>query len=131
MTTTTTPTFGPDFVKELVPWMIQRFGIATAKAFRMIWDIGMMYLAQHWIAVVVGLFAIFIFALVRAFATGRWAMLGSITYNYLYFGILFIIGLIFGPELFANDYFKIVLVILYITCFIFTGKFLSKIGVRR
>lgn len=131
MTTTTTPTFGPDFVRELVPWMIQQFGIATAKAFRMIWDIGMTYFVQHWIAVLIGLFAIFIFALLRAFATGRWAMLGSVTYNYLYFGTLFIIGLIFGPELFANDYFKIVFVILYITCFIFTGKFLSKIGVRR
>ena len=131
MNPATTPTFGPDFVKELIPWMIQQFGIATAKAFRMIWDIGMTYLVQHWIAVLVGLFAIFIIALIRAFATGRWAMLGSITYNYLYFGVLFLIGTIWGPEVFANDYFKIVLVILYIVCFILTGKFLSKIGVRR
>lgn len=131
MSPTTTPTFGPDFVKELIPWMIQQFGIATAKAFRMVWDVGMTYLVQHWIAVLVGLFAVFIFALVRAFVTGRWAMLGSVAYNYLYFGALFLIGTIWGPEVFANDYFKIVLVILYIACFILTGKFLSKIGVRR
>lgn len=131
MIPTTTPQFGPDFVKELIPWMIQQFGIATTKAFRTFWDIGMTYLAQHWIAVLVGLFAIFAIALIRAFVTGRWAMLGSVVYNYLYFGALFLIGLIWGPEVFANDYFKIVLVLLYIVCFILTGQFLSKIGVRR
>jgi hypothetical protein len=131
MSPTTTPAFGPDFVKELIPWMIQQFGIATAKAFRMIWDVGMAYLAQHWIAVLLVLFAVFVVALVRAFITGRWAMLGSVVYNYLYFGTLFVIGLIWGPELFANDYFKIVLAILYVVCFILTGKFLTKIGVRR
>ena len=123
--------FGPDFVKELIPWMIQQFGEATAKAFRMIWDIGITYLAQHWVAVLAGLFIIFIIALVRAFVTGRWALLGSVVYNYLYVGALFLIGIIFGPEVFANDYFKIVLAVLYVICFILTGKFLSEIGVRR
>lgn len=131
MTPTSTPPFGPDFVKELIPRLIDEVGIATAKAFRMFWDIGMAYLAEHWVAVIIGLVGIFLIALVRAFVTGRWAMLGSITYNYLYFGTLFIIGLMFGPELFANDYFKIFLAVLYVICFILTGKFLTKIGVRR
>ena len=128
---TTTPQFGPDFVKELIPWLFQQFGEATAKAFRMIWDIGMAYLAEHWIAVIVGLVVIFLVALIRAFVTGRWAMLGSVVYNYLYLGALFVIGLIFGPELFANDYFKIALAVLYIVCFILTGIFLNRIGVRK
>ena len=131
MNSTSTPQFGPDFVKELIPWMFARIGEETAKAFRMFWDIGMTYLAQHWVVVLVGLFVIFVVALIRAFITGRWAMLGSVVYNYLYFGTLFLIGTIWGPELFANDYFKIVLVILYVVCFILTGKFLSQIGVRR
>ena len=129
MSPTTTPTFGPDFVKELIPWMIQQFGIATAKAFRMIWDIGIAYLAEHWIAVLAGLFAIFVIALVRAFITGRWAMLGSVVYNYLYFGTLFLVGTIFGPEIFANDYFKIILAILYVVCFVLTSKLLNKIRI--
>lgn len=131
MTSTSTPAFGPDFVKELIPLIFQKFGEATAQAFRMIWDGGIGYLWQHWIVVLIFLFAIFLIALVRAFATGRWGMLGSIVYNYLYFGTLFVIGLIFGPETFANDYFKIVLIILYVVCFALTGRFLSKIGVRR
>lgn len=128
---TSTPQFGPDYVKELIPWLVQQVGVATAKAFRMIWDIGMTYLAQHWVAVLAGLLIIFVIALIRAFLTGRWAMLGSVVYNYLYFGALFLIGTIWGPEVFANDYFKITLAILYVTCFILTGKFLNKIGVRR
>jgi hypothetical protein len=36
----------------------------------------------------------------------------------------------FGPELFANDYFKIALAVLYVICFFLTGVFLNKIGVR-
>ena len=128
---TTTPPFGPDFIKELIPWFFEQIGIATAKTFKLFWDIGMAYLLEHWITVIFCLFTIFIIALVRAFITGRWAMLGSISYNYLYFGALFIIGLIFGPEVFANDYFKIVLVTLYVVCFVLTGKFLNKIGVRK
>ena len=131
MMPTSTPQFGPDYVKELIPWLVQQVGVATAKAFRMIWDIGMTYLAQHWVAVLAGLLIIFVIALIRAFLTGRWAMLGSVVYNYLYFGALFLIGTIWGPEVFANDYFKITLAILYVTCFILTGKFLNKIGVCR
>lgn len=131
MIPTTTPPFGPDFVKELVPWMIEQFGIATAKAFRMLWDIGMTIFVECWISIIVFLSVVFVVALIRAFITGRWAMLGSVVYNYLYFGVLFIVGLVFGPETFANDYFKIFLVVLYITCFITTGHFLRKIGVRR
>ena len=131
MISTSTPQFGPDFLKDFTPWMIEQFGIATAKVFRMLWDIGMTYLAQHLVVVLSGLLVLFLFTLVRAVITGRWGMLGSIIYNYLYFGTLFIIGSIWGPEVFANDYFKIVLLLLYITCFIITGKILRKTGIRR
>ena len=131
MISKSTRQFGPDFVKELIPRIIEEVGIATAKAFHIIWDAGMTYLAEHWIAVIIGLFLIFAIAFIRAFVTGCWAMLGSVVYNYPYFGTLFIVGLIFGPEVFANDYFKIVLAILYVACFILTGKFLSKIRVWR
>lgn len=130
MISTSTPQFGPDFVKEIPSWMLGRFAEETAKAFRMFWDIGMTYLSEHWVAILGWLFVIFVFALVRAFVTGRWAMLGSVVYNYLYFGILFLVGLIWGPEVFANDYFKIFLAILYGVCFWATGRFLKKIGVR-
>jgi hypothetical protein len=127
---TTTPQFGPDFVKELVPWMLERIGEETAKAFRMFWDIGMTYLLEHWVAVISFLFAVLVYAIIRALM-GHWWILGSVLYNYFYFGTLFLIGLIFGPEIFANDYFKIVLFLVYITCYILVGKILKKTGLRR
>ncbi len=130
MTATSTP-LGTDFPKQVVELLLNAINEGTKQAARMLWSILTTFLSEHWIAVLVGLFAIFIFALVRAFTTGRWAMLGSVAYNYLYFGALFLIGTIWGPEVFANDYFKVVLVILYVVCFVITGKFLSKIGVRR
>lgn len=130
MVSTSTPQFGPDFVKEIIPWMFTRIAEETAKTFRMFWDIEMVYLSEHWGTILVWLFVIFVFALVWAFATGRWGMLGSVVYNYLYFGILFLVGLIWWPEVFANDYFKIFLAILYGVCFWATGRFLKKIGVR-
>ena len=127
----TSTLMGPDFVKELIPWMLQQVEESTAQAFRMIWDIVIAYLADHLIAVILVLFAIFLIALIRYLTTGRWGTLGSVVYNYLYIGALFLIGTIFGPEIFANDYIKIVLAVLYIVCFIATGMFLRKIGARR
>lgn len=130
MSPTSTPVFGPDYVRELIPWMMNQFGIATAKALRMFWDIGMIYLAQHWIAVLMVLFAVFVYALFRALL-GHWWVLGSVLYNYFYFGTLFVVGLILEPEVFANDYFKIFLVLLYIVCFTLVGKILTKTGLKR
>lgn len=130
MTPTSTPQFGSDYVKELIPWLIHQFGEATAKAFRMIWDIGMTYLVQHWVAVLAILFLVLVYAIVRALL-GHWWILGSVLYNYLYFGTLFVAGLIWGPEVFANDYFKIFLVILYVACFTLVGNILYKTGLRR
>lgn len=125
MISTSTP-LGPEFVKELIPWLIQQFGIAAAKTFRMFWDIGMTFLSQHWIVILVVLFAVLVYAVFRALM-GHWWVLGSVIYNYLYFGILFIVGRIWGPEVFANDYFKFFLLILYVVCFTLVGKILNKI----
>ena len=47
MATTTTSFFGPDFVKELIPWLLQIFGEATAHAYRIIWDEGIQLLLQY------------------------------------------------------------------------------------
>lgn len=127
---TTTTAFGPDFFKELIPWMIEQVGIGAAKAARMFWDAGMDYLLDHWIAVSAVLFLVLIYAIIRAFM-GHWWILGSVLYNYFYFGVLFLIGLILGPEVFANYYFKLVLAVLYIVCFALVGKILNKTGFKR
>jgi hypothetical protein len=126
---TTTPQFGPDFVKELVPWMLER--MRDGKGFPYVLDIGMTYLLEHWVAVISFLFAVLVYAIIRALM-GHWWILGSVLYKLLLlYCTLFLIGLIFGPEIFANDYFKIVLFLVYITCYILVGKILKKTGLRR
>lgn len=131
MNSSTTSPPGNDFARQLVESFLNAIDEGTRQAYRMIWNGISQFLIENWGWVIVALVAILILAVVNYFATGRWAMLGSVLYNYFYFGILLIITLIFGPEVFANDWFKIVLVIVYVVCFVLVGKLLRKAGIRR
>ena len=107
------------------------FAKATADAYRMIWDAGMAYLAAHWLLVIGVLIGILILAILRYLITGRWAVLGSVLYHYLYFGILFLVGLIKGPEVFVSDYFEAACaIILYPLCYLAVRKILEVTGIR-
>jgi uncharacterized membrane protein (DUF106 family) len=125
---TTTP-FGPDFYKDLIAQMFKAVDDGTKMLYQLLWDELISFLVQHWLLTVTFLLAILIYAFIRALA-GRWGMLGSVLYNYFYFGTLFTIGLIWGPKVFADDYFKIALVILYVICFLLVGQILRKTGVK-
>lgn len=130
MTSTSTQPV-PDFLKDLVPWMLRTFDEATRQVYRMIWNVFMFILVEHWVSILIILISLLVIATFRAFY-GYWGMLGSLLYNYLYFGILFVVGLIKGPGVFVNEYFEAVcLVILYPLCYIAVGKILDKLGVRR
>jgi CDP-diglyceride synthetase len=131
MNSSTTSPLGNDFARQLVESFLNAIDEGTRQAYRMIWNGISQFLIENWGWVIVALVAILILAVVNYFATGRWAMLGSVLYNYFYFGILLIITLIFGPEVFANDWFKIVLFIVYVVCFVLVGKLLKKAGIRR
>lgn len=131
MNASTTSPLGSDFPKQIVLWFLDAIDEGTKQAYRMIWNAVKELLAEHWGFVIIALVSILILAVLNYFATGRWAMLGSVLYNYFYFGILFVITLIFGPDVFANDWFKIVLFIIYVVCFISVGKLLQKAGIRR
>jgi len=131
MNASTTSPLGADFPRQLVLWFIDAIDEGTKQAYRMIWSAVKQLLIEHWGFVIVALVSILILAVLNYLATGRWAMLGSVLYNYFYFGILFVITLIFGPDVFANDWFKIVLFIIYVVCFISVGKLLQKAGIRR
>ncbi|HEV7702314.1 MAG TPA: hypothetical protein VGO63_02640 [Candidatus Paceibacterota bacterium] len=131
MNTSTTSPLGADFPRQLVLWFLDAIDEGTKQAYRMIWNAVKQLLIEHWGFVIVALVSILILAVLNYLATGRWAMLGSVLYNYFYFGILFIVTLIFGPDVFANDWFKIVLFIIYVVCFISVGNLLKKAGIRR
>ena len=88
-------------------------------------------LIEHWLIFIVCLVILLALAIVKYQLTGRWGMLASVLYNYLYFGTLFIIAMIFGPEVFASDYIKIILALVYMACFALVGGFLKMTGLRK
>ena len=131
MNPATTSPLGIDFTKQMVQGLLDAVDTGTKTAYHWIWAAIKQLLIEHWIAVTVILVLLLVTAIGRYLITGRWAMLGSLIYNYLYFGALLIIALIFGSDVFASDYFKIVLVVLYIACFTLVGIFLRKTGIRQ
>ena len=131
MNASSTSPLGADFPKQMVLWFLDAIDEGTKQAYRMIWNAVKQLLVEHWGFVIIALVSILVLAVLNYLATDRWAMLGSVLYNYLYFGILFVITLIFGPDVFANDWFKIVLFIIYVVCFISVGKLLKKAGIGR
>jgi hypothetical protein len=127
----TTTLLGPEFAKSIVNSFIQGIDQGTKLVARIFWDTLMSFLHAHWFAVMTGLFILLVIATLKAMM-GRWGALGSLIYNLLYFGTLFIVGLIWGPEIFINDFFNVACaVILYPICYYITGQILNKIGFLR
>ena len=130
MTPTTTP-LGPDFPKQMIDLLFKAVEDGTLMAYRMLWDALLSFLSAHVIAVMAVLFVALIFTFLKAMM-GRWGSFGSLLYNIFYFGTLFIIGLIWGPGVFANDVFNAACaVILYPLCYIAVGAIINALGVRR
>jgi hypothetical protein len=129
MTTTSTPA---DMVVGIISEVLQMYDKGIKDAYRIIWDTGIAYLVNNWIWVIGILFGVFAFSVLIYIFTGRWGMLGSVLYHYLYFGILFLIGLINGPEAFVSEYFEAACaIILYPLCYLTVRKILEATGIRR
>ena len=125
-----TSTVATELPKEVVKLLMETMDKASHEAARMLWSALLTFLGEHWIGVMVASFFILVFATLNA-AIGRWGMLGSVLYNALYFGILFIVGLIFGPDVFVSDVFHAACtVILYPICYGVTGIILEKTGAK-
>jgi hypothetical protein len=96
---------------------------------RRLWHQIMDFLAPYWSVVILILIVVFVFATIKAFA-GRWGTLGSLLYHVPYFGILLLIGLIFGPEWFVSDWYKpVCAVLLNPICFFLSGFLMIKMGI--
>lgn len=111
--------------------IIDALNEGTKQGARMAWQVLMSILADHWIVVTVLLLAVLLIAILEALL-GRWGMLGKALYHYLYFGILFIVGLIWGSDIFVSNLFSIFCTLmLYPLCYWITGRILVKMGFIR
>ena len=130
MNSTSTAT-GTEFTKKMLDAFFNAIDEGTKQAYHMLWNALISFLVDHWISVLVLLAVILIIAIIKA-VLGRWGMLGSVLYNYLYFGILFVIGLIWGSDVFASNWLTIAgTVILYPACYLTVRVILDKTGLRR
>ena len=119
-----------DFTKQLLDTIFVSIEKGTIQVYTFIWNGITSYLLIHWIAVVLILILVLLYAITRALA-GHWWVLGSVLYNYLYAGALLLIGAIFGPAIFANTYADIGFFLLYAICFFLVGRILTRTGLKR
>lgn len=119
---TTTQPLGPDFAAQAVNLLLNAFQDATVKAYQMLWNILITFLKAHWVGFGEILLTFLAVATLVFLVTGRWAMLGSVLNRYFFFGALFVIGLVFGPKVFASDYFEIVWAVVSLAAFITVRK---------
>ncbi len=118
----------PQQMIALIPAAIEE---GNKQAARMLWGILQNFLLEHWFLSVGIFFLLFSIATLKA-VLGRWGSLGSLLYNFLYFSSLYLAGLIWGPEIFVNDFFNAVCAaILYPSCYLLVRYILNKAGLRR
>lgn len=114
---------------DIIQYLFKVINDSQAQAYQALWDGLILFLSSNWLSVT-GLLLFFLAASFIRALNGRWGMFGSIAYNYLYWGILFVAGLIFGPKIFANMLIDILLFILYIICYRLVGKILNGLHLR-
>lgn len=115
---------------EYMTMFLNAIDESTRKAYQICWDAFMLFLSKNWLVVMIFFVVVLMAALVRA-VMGRWDMLGKVLYKYLFWGILLVGGLIWGPGIFLSDFFHLFCtIILYPVCYFLVGKILDKTGLR-
>ena len=120
-----------DFPKQITRMAIDSFNEGEKHAYRLIWEYIKYLTVEHWIWILVGLVCLFLLAFLEYIITRRWAFLGSVLYHYFYLGFLLVLTLVFGPEIYASEWAKIILFVIYIICYVLVGKLLTKIGIQK
>ncbi len=128
--TTTTPMLGAEFAKSIIDMALKTMDDTSKEFAQILWNQLLLSLSQNLVSVIIFLVSLLLVSFVIAL-NGRWGMFGSVLYNYLYFGILFVAGLIFGSYIFVNIFFDLFAAILYVVCFLMVGKVLKGLGLKR
>lgn len=108
-------------------FIIDSINEGMAWAAHIIWDSFTAWVLEYWIYILIA-YLLLLFVSLLLLSGGKWGMFGSLSYHTLYFGILFIVGLIKGPEVFISDYFEVFCaIVLYPLCYFLTGLILNKV----
>lgn len=115
---------------DIIQYVFKVINDSQVQAYQALWDGLILFLSSNWLSVVGILLFLLVVSFIKAI-NGRWGMFGSIAYNYLYWGILFIAGLIFGSKIFANTFIDVALFILYLICYKLVGKILTGLHLKK
>lgn len=116
-----------DYFLNLTILVLMQIPVYTAQIASMFWNTFLMLIREHLIFSFIFLFILFALAFLKAL-NGSSRVLGSLLYTCSFFIGLFILWLIFGDSVLANQYVDL---FLGITCFAFVGFLLRKIGIWR
>jgi hypothetical protein len=94
------------------------------------WSIINPILIENWLKLTVAIIILINIAMLKFLITGKWGTLGSLLYNFFFFGIMYLIINNFGPEIILEDYFKIISFLTYITGFFLTRLVLRSVRVE-
>jgi hypothetical protein len=83
-------------------------------------------LIEYWIIIIITFFILLALSIFNIYTEGRWGMLAAILYRCSYLGILLIVVLIFGLEIFVSNWIKILSLIIGIVSFELVSYFLRK-----
>lgn len=114
----------------IIKEMLKGINNGRKEVFQIFWDNLLSIISTNWPLILIILLLLLIVSFIIALS-GRWAMFGSVLYYYLYCGILFILGLIFGPKIFINIFIDLILFILYLTCYQIVGRVLTKLHLKK
>lgn len=118
-------------IANLGPSIISGIAEGTKIAANAMWTALANVFAEYWLYILITLFVFMAIATIKA-SFVYWGMLGSLLYHIVYFVMLVIIGLIWGPEIFfSNIYNAIGTVLLYRFSYYITGKFLELTGFKK
>lgn len=120
-----------DFPKQMVQTILHGLDEGERNAYRTVWMWTEQFVAEHWGLILAVLGFILLLAIIEYLITRRWAMLGSVLYHYFFAICLIIITMIFGPEIYAGAWSKVILFLVYVLCFWLVGRFLEKVGAKK
>jgi Sec-independent protein secretion pathway component TatC len=119
------------FIKPLLIGLINSMEEGTKLFARTAWMLSLSILTEHWLLIVGIFFSIFVILIFLA-VLGNWGGLYSLTYWTLYVVIVFIAGLIWGPEILFSDIYHIVYIILLNpVCYYAVSRIWDRFGFRR
>ncbi len=98
---------------------------------RLFWSSFLIFLKQNLSTIIIILSVLLVVSIIMAII-GQWWLLGKVLYNYIYFGILLVVGLIWGSDVFLSDFFhEICTLILYPICYFIVGLILNSTGLHK